>query len=133
MFGFILGLTARSYYFLRQLMPTNRLLSATRTRRGLKWGMLAVLLAVPYLLAAAYCSVQVQAGGPGWLHLVVLLFIWNAMKFTINGPVSLIRLLVARWREAPLRRQMTLVVPEKRVVGPSAEKFEQRALLPLPR
>ncbi len=30
--------------------PTNRLLAAIRTRRDFKWGIPAMLLAVPYLL-----------------------------------------------------------------------------------
>ncbi|WP_174775497.1 sulfate permease [Cryobacterium frigoriphilum] len=133
MFGLILGFTARSYYFLRGLMPTTRLVDAMRTRRGLKWGVPAMLLAVPYLFAAFYCSVQVQADGPGWLHLLVLLFLWNAMKFAVNGPVSLIRLLVARWREARMRRQAILVVPERQLMSPFAAEDEQRAVLPMRR
>ena len=43
-------------YFLRRYMPTNIALDAIRTRRGLKWGVPAMLLAVPYLLAAAFCT-----------------------------------------------------------------------------
>ena len=42
------------------------------------------------------------AGGPGWLNLVVLLFIWNAQKFLVNGPITLIILIRARRAE---RRQ----------------------------
>lgn len=42
--------------FLRRYMPTNMLLDAIRTRRGLKWGMPAMLLAAPYLLLASICT-----------------------------------------------------------------------------
>lgn len=90
--------------FLRRYMPTNRLLDAIRTRRGLKWGIPAMLLAIPYLLAAAVLWDLIEGGGPGWLNLLVLLCIWNSMKLVIMGPVSLVLLIRARTREAVARR-----------------------------
>ena len=59
--------------FLRRYMPTNILLDAIRTRRGLRWGVSAMLLAVPYLLAAITLTQLVADGGPGPLNLLVLL------------------------------------------------------------
>lgn len=50
-------------------MPTNILLDAIRTRRGLKWGVPAMFLAGPYLLAASVCNTLIAHGGPGWLNL----------------------------------------------------------------
>ena len=38
-------------------------------------------------------------GGPGWLNLLVLLFIWNALKFLVNGPITLVILIRARLAE----------------------------------
>lgn len=73
-------------------MPTNILLDAIRTRRGLKWGIPAMFLAVPYLLAASTFNTLIADGGPGWLNLLVLLCLWNTMKFIIMGPISLILL-----------------------------------------
>ena len=84
---------------LRRYMPTNILLDAIRTRRGLKWGAPAMLLAVPHLLAASTLTTLIADGGPGWLNLLVLLSIWNTMKLIIIGPVSLILLARARVRE----------------------------------
>jgi hypothetical protein len=107
MFEFILAATARSYYFLRRFMPTNIVIDAINTRRGLKWGVPAMLLAVPYGLAAVYCAALVEAGGSGWLNVLVLLFIWNALKFLVVGPVSLLRLMSVRVRESRTRRRMT--------------------------
>ena len=46
-------LSVHTRAFLRRYMPTNILLDAIRTRRGLKWGVPAMLLAAPYLLAAS--------------------------------------------------------------------------------
>lgn len=85
--------------FLRGYMPTNILFDVIRTRRGLKWGVPAMLLAVPYLLAASICTNFIADGGPGWLNLLVLLFLWNAMKLIIIGPYSLVLLIRARLRE----------------------------------
>lgn len=99
MIRLIWAASVHTRYFLRRYMPTNILLDVIRTRRGLKWGVPATLLAIPYLFAAAICRNLIEDGGPGWLNLLVLLFIYNAMKFTIMGPVSLVLLLRARARE----------------------------------
>ena len=86
-------------------MPTNILLDLIRTRRGLKWGIPAMLLAAPYLLAASICTNLLADGGPGWLSLLVLLLIWNALKFIVMGPVSLALLVRVRIQEAVARRR----------------------------
>ena len=77
------ALSAHARYYLRCYMPTNIALDAIRTRRGLKWGIPAMLLAVPYFLVANYCLTLIEDGGPGWLNLLVLLFCWNALKFLV--------------------------------------------------
>lgn len=105
MFALILGITARTYFALRRFMPTNFVLDAIHTRRGLKWGVPAMLLAVPYAFAMAMCVGLVEAGGSGWLNVLMLLFAWNALKFLGAGPVTLIRLLRVRGREAKARRR----------------------------
>ena len=92
--------------FLRRYMPTNILLDAIRTRRGLKWGVPAMLFAGPYLLLASICTNSLADGGPGWLNLLVLLLCWNALKFLAIGPVSLVLLTQARLRENRGRRAL---------------------------
>ncbi|POH59641.1 sulfate permease [Cryobacterium zongtaii] len=99
MFALILGLTARTYYALRRFMPTNLVLDAIHTRRGLKWGVPAMLLAVPYSFAMLACVGLAETGGAGWLNVLALLFAWNALKFLGAGPVTLVRLLRVRVRE----------------------------------
>ncbi|WP_105037017.1 sulfate permease [Cryobacterium aureum] len=105
MFEIILAATARSYFFLRRFMPTAILIDAINTRRGLKWGLPAMLLAVPYAMAAVYCRAQIEAGGAGWLNLLVVLFLWNMLKFVLIGPISLLKLIAVRVREAVARRR----------------------------
>jgi hypothetical protein len=104
MFGFILGVTARTYDALRRFMPTNMVLDLVHTRRGLKWGVPAMLLAVPYALAAVACAGLAGGAGSGWLSGLALLFVWDALKFIIAGPVTLVRLLRVRSQEARLQR-----------------------------
>lgn len=103
MIRLIWTLSAHTRYHLRRYMPTNRLLDAIRRRRNLKWGIAAMLLAVPYLLIASICTNAIADGGPGWLHLVVLWAVWNSMKFITMGPISLILLVRARIGKAVAR------------------------------
>ena len=108
MFRLIWTVSVHTRYFLRRYMPTNVLLDAIRTRRGLKWGLPAMLLVAPYLYVAGILRVVIEDGGPGWLHLLVLLCVWNAMKFAIMGPVSLVLLLrvrAAEWRDRRVARR----------------------------
>ena len=106
MFELLLAATARSYFFLRRFMPTALAIDAINTRRGLKWGVPAMLLAVPYALAAVYFRAQIEAGGPGWLNLLVILCLWNTLKLLLIGPISLLKLMAVRVREAVARRRM---------------------------
>ncbi|MDJ0334908.1 sulfate permease [Salinibacterium sp. G-O1] len=93
--------------FMRRYMPTNILLNAIRTRRGLKWGVPAMLLALPYLYVASVCAALIDNGGPGWLYLIALVCVWNALKFVWIGPVSvglLVRTRAAESRDAHASR-----------------------------
>ena len=63
-----------------------------------------MLLAIPYLYAATLLTVLIDDGAPRWLYVLVLLFIWNGLKFAIMGPVSVVLLIRARAWEARERR-----------------------------
>ena len=91
MFRLIWTLSVRTRDYLHRYMPSNRLLAA-------------MLVALPYILIASVCSGSAADGGPGWLHLIVLWACWNALKFIIMGPVSVVLLIRARLREAANRR-----------------------------
>ena len=124
MFAFILAATARSCFFLRRFMPTAVVIDAINTRHGLKWGVPAMLLAVPYALAAIYCRSQVDAGGPGWLNLLVILCLWNTLKFLLIGPISLLKLISVHVREAVARRRMT-----RPLLADGVERFDEPVLV----
>ncbi|RAF53762.1 sulfate permease [Burkholderia multivorans] len=91
--------------FMRRWMPTNIVLDKVRTRHGLKWGLPAMLLAIPYFYTASLLTVIIRDGGPGWLNLVVLIAIWSAFKMLWIGPVSLVLLARVRIHENTERRQ----------------------------
>jgi len=87
-------------------MPTNILLDTIRTRRrGLKWGIPAMLLAMPYVLIANVCVELIEHGAPEWIHFIVLWAIWNILKMLWIGPVSAVLLIRARVRESVTDRR----------------------------
>lgn len=89
---------------LRRWMPTNILLDLIRTRRGLKWGIPAMLLGLLYIFAAAYATTLIAHGWSEWLYLAFALFLWNGLKFILMGPISVVLLVRARIAEARARR-----------------------------
>lgn len=110
MFAMVWMLSIRLRSFLRRFMPTNILLAWIFTRRGLKWGILAWPLAAVYILAALLCAGLAEQGAPGGVNLLVLLLLWNAAKFVLAGPVSLIWLIRVRIREARAWRAVRVPV-----------------------
>lgn len=104
MFRLIWAASVRTHTIL-SYAPTNLLVAATRTRRRLRWGIPTMLVAIPYLLAAYWCVITIENGGPGWLNLVVLLCAWSSIKLILNGPVTVVLLLRIRIGEAVARRR----------------------------
>ena len=104
MFRLVWAASARTHGIL-SYAPTNLLIAVTRARRGLKWGIPAMLAAIPYFLAAQWCVTTIENGGPGWLNLLVLLCGWNSIKLVLNGPITAILLGRARLRELRKRRR----------------------------
>ena len=122
MFRLLWAASVHTRSFLRRYMPTNILLDVIRTRRGLKWGVPAMLLAVPYLSAASTSSAWIANGGPGGANVLVLLFGWNALKFIVMGPLSLVLLVRARVTERISRHEFD----QERNASRSASNFVSR-------
>lgn len=93
-----------SVHALLQYAPTNLLIAAIRTPRGLKWGLPAMLLAPVYLFASGICFTLVERGWPDWIAFIGLLMFWNCCKFLWIGPVSLLLLI----RKAVTSRRVTV-------------------------
>lgn len=100
----IFGAVGRTFYVMRRFIPSLRLLARLRRRESLKWGIPAMLIAVPYLFVASTCVQIVADGGPGWLNLVVLWCLVVAITFVLNGPISLLRLATVRIGETAVER-----------------------------
>ena len=93
--------------------PSNRLASRLRARGGLGSALAAIAAGAAYLYAAATCTMLLDRGGPGWLNVLVLLFIWNAFKLALTGPA----ILAAGARQRMARRR------SPREVHSSADEF----------
>lgn len=104
MFRLLIAFVSRIYALFQRTMPTNLIIRATHTRRGLKWGVPAMLLAVVYVVIAAALAQWIADGAPGWINLIVLVCLWNALKFVVNGPITLTRLLRRRAVEGRAQR-----------------------------
>lgn len=98
-------LSVRTRTFLRRRMPTNILLDKLRTRRGLKWGVPAIGLGLAYLQIAAASITLINRGWSPCLYVVFALCFWNALKFFVIGPLSLLLLIRSRLHEAVARRR----------------------------
>lgn len=59
-----------------------------------------MLIAIPLLITASALTVAIDDGAPGGLYILVLLLIYDAFKMIAIGPVSMIRLVRVRYREA---------------------------------
>lgn len=105
MIRLILTVSSFIYAVLQRYAPTNIVLGRIRRRRGLKWGVPAMLLATPYIVLAYWCSFAIGDGAPGWLNLVILLCLWNVLKFVAIGPISVALLIRVRHNEAVALRE----------------------------
>ncbi len=104
MFRLLVVVSIHVRNFLRRYMPTNILADAIRGRRGMKWGPVAMLLAIPYFAAAVWLAGLIDRCAPGWLHLLVLLTIWNGFKMLWLRPASVAWHIRAGLRAAGARR-----------------------------
>lgn len=104
MFRLIWAASIRTHAIL-SYAPTNLLIAATGTGRGQRWGIPAMLLAVPYWFVASWCITTIDSGGPGWLNLLVLLAAWNMLKLIVNGPITALLLFRTWTRDVATRRR----------------------------
>jgi hypothetical protein len=84
--------------------PSRRLLRWLRTRQGLKWGMPAACGGLALVLAGIEIASFVPEARLPVLYLPAVLLIWDGFKLAVHGPISLLRLGLARLRERTTRR-----------------------------
>lgn len=99
MLRFIFAGVSRTYSILARYAPGPRLISRIRRRDGLKWGVPAMLVAAPYFLVANLVKTLIEGGGSAWLSLPLLWCLVMGLSFILLGPISVILLLIARFRE----------------------------------
>lgn len=100
MLRFIFAGLTRVCYFLGRYAPGPRLISRIRRRDSLKWGVPAMLLALPYFFIADLLKTLIEGGGSLWLSLPLLWCLVMGITFVVLGPVTAFLLIVARSREA---------------------------------
>jgi hypothetical protein len=114
MIRLLLAASIAIHKMLRRYMPTNIIRDLIRTRRGLKWGVPAMLLAAPYFAVAYWLTSLLAGGAPGWLNLLVILCVWSGIKMLWLGPISLILVIRARTQEFTARRRQIKAQQTKR-------------------
>lgn len=101
MLGFIVSGVAGVVATLNRYLPSLRLIRRIVHRRdGHKWGVPAMLLAVPYFLIANIFKGILEGGGDAWFSLPLLWCLVMGSAFLALGPISLLLLAKARIREA---------------------------------
>lgn len=108
MFVIVLAATAvavKVVTAVHRFTPSNLVIRRVLTRAGYRWalpvGAAGILAHGAIALLAGILAGQ---GGPGAWHLLVILGLYNAVRFAVLIPVATLRLLSARWRERPLAR-----------------------------
>ncbi|WP_187994870.1 sulfate permease [Schaalia sp. JY-X159] len=91
--------------YLRRYMPTNKIRDRVYAREGLKWGIPAMLLAIPFFGIALWLARIIENGAPGGLNVAVLICLWSGFKMLWLGPISVVRLIRARIRERTRRHR----------------------------
>ncbi|MFC5272886.1 hypothetical protein [Brachybacterium sacelli] len=90
----------------------------------MKWGPVAMLLAIPYFAVAVWLVGLIDQGAPGWLHLFVLLTVWSGFKMLWLGPASIVWLIRARIGEADARRRQRRAVAREANDAPERDVSE---------
>jgi len=72
---------------------------AARTMHSIEWWKDIWGLGMLYLIMAASVTVMIDRGGPTYLHLFVMVGIWNGLKFLFLGPITLAQMIRSRFRD----------------------------------
>ena len=89
MIRLVFHLTASLYYWVHHHMPVNRLVVAARTQPDWRWAPVALLVSLACFLASASLTVAIDEGASGWLNLIVIVLLIDAIKTLLLVPASL--------------------------------------------
>jgi hypothetical protein len=94
------SLSSRLYSLLQRYAPSNVIIRRVHTRTAIKWGPLIGVAGLVVYGAIMILAVSLlDHDAPGWVNLVVLIAFWDAIKFVVLVPVSLVRFLRVRRQE----------------------------------
>ena len=127
MFRIGLAISTAGHGALQRFGPSNIIVRKVRTRRGMKYGLLAILLAVPYLLIAATYTGLIDQGWSGWLYVIAAICIWDAFKMLVLGPASLIWLARSRHQEDTARTRALCALARGESVADAAGEVQHPA------
>lgn len=75
-----------AHRMLQLYAPSNLILAHVRRHPPrLRVAGVLLMLAISLLLIAAICSEIARTGGPGWLHVVFLIALWDAFKLMFEA------------------------------------------------
>lgn len=104
MLGFIVSGVASVVATLNRYLPSLRLIQRIVHRRDShKWGVPAMLIAVPYFLVANIFKGILEDGGHALFSVPLLWCLVMGIVFLVLGPISLLILAKTRTREAVAR------------------------------
>lgn len=117
------GVAALAHRYLQMYAPSNAIVARVRQERPrLRVAAGLLVLAAALACAAILLSRWAAAGGPGWLNLVVLIAIWDAMKFTWVAFLAPAWLLAAVLRGPDLHPSGPTVTPEESSCSPCPDQ-----------
>jgi hypothetical protein len=113
----IFSATAHVYWWLNSHAPSNRLINAARTRPGLRWAPITLVVAALCWLTAATLQAMIADGAPAWLNLIVLVLIVDGIKLGLAAPFSLWWTLTNWWCQRRATRSGQVVSGDVRVTA----------------
>lgn len=98
------GVAAMACRYLQMYAPSNAIIAQIRQERPrLRVASGLLVLSTALALGAHVLADWVAAGGRGWLNLIVLVAIWDCLKFAIMAIAVALRCVVAALQKAPTR------------------------------
>lgn len=96
----VAAVVAKAITVLHRVTPSNLVIRGVLTRTGYRWALpVGVAGVLVYGAAAAVAGTLAANGGPSAWHLVLLVAVYNTVRFAVLVPYATGRLIVTRWRE----------------------------------
>lgn len=92
----VIAVVALVHRYLQICAPSNLLIAHAKAARPTLWGAASLgALALLLISLARLSALSIENGAPGWLNLLVLVLLWDALKFLLVSVSVVPRALVA--------------------------------------